>query len=92
MPKPNKALLIKGVVCTCLGLAVVAAPYVFNSYSIRATMASVSLIGWFVLMMGAMMILRYIKPVRADTKKMTLTSPVLKQRPPHEKTEHHHQT
>jgi uncharacterized membrane protein HdeD (DUF308 family) len=82
MPKPNNALLVKGVACTALGLAVVAAPYVVPSPSIRTITSSVSLVGWFVLALGAMMILRYIRAQRPKAPKKPLTSPVLKQRPP----------
>jgi len=82
MLKANNALLIKGLVCAGLGLVVVAAPYVLGSTSLRAPLASVSLVGWFVLAMGVMMILRYIRAQRPTRPEKKLTSPVLKQRPP----------
>ena len=82
MQKPDDALLVKGLVCTGLGFVVVAAPYVLGSSPFRSMMASVSLVGWFVLAMGAMMILRYTKALRPKADKKPLNSPVLKQRPP----------
>ena len=82
MLKPNNALLVKGVACTVLGLAVVAAPYVVHSPSIRSITSSVSLVGWFVLALGAMLILRYIKSKRPKPPEKPLTSSILKPRPP----------
>ena len=82
MNKPDKAMLVKGVCCTVLGLAWVAAPYVLPSGVLRSIASSVSLVGWFVLAFGAMQIFRYIKPDGLKRRKKPLTYSVPKQRPP----------
>ena len=82
MTKPDKAMLVKGVCYTALGLAWVAAPYVLPSGVLRSIASSVSLVGWFVLAFGAMQIFRYIKPDGLKRRKKPLTYSVPKQRPP----------
>jgi uncharacterized membrane protein HdeD (DUF308 family) len=82
MTKPDKAMLVKGVCYTVLGLAVVAAPYVVGSGALRSITSSVSLVGWFVLAFGAMKIFRYIKPDGLKRRKKPLTYSVPKQKPP----------
>lgn len=80
MTTPNKDLLVKGILCACIGLAVVGAPYLVHAPVVRATLASVSLIGWFVLAMGVTLLMRHIKAHRAETKKSGKNSQVLKPR------------
>ena len=82
MTKPDKALLVKGIIYAVLGLVWVAAPYVLPSGVLRSIASSVSLVGWFVLAFGAMQIFRYIKPDGLKRRKKPLTYSVPKQRPP----------
>lgn len=82
MTKPDKAMLVKGITYTVLGLAWVAAPYVLPSGVLRSITSSVSLVGWFVLALGAMLIFRYIKPDGLKRRKKPLTYNVPKQKPP----------
>ena len=82
MPKPDKAMLVKGITYAVLGLAWVAAPYVLPSGVLRSITSSVSLVGWFVLALGAMLVFRYIKPDGLKRRKKPLTYKVPKQKPP----------
>ena len=82
MTKPDKAMLVKGITYAVLGLAWVAAPYVLPSGVLRSITSSVSLVGWFVLALGAMLVFRYIKPDGLKRRKKPLTYKVPKQKPP----------
>jgi hypothetical protein len=82
MTKPDKAMLVKGITYAVLGLAWVAAPYVLPSGVLRSITSSVSLVGWFVLALGCMLIFRYIKPDGLKRRKKPLTYKVPKQKPP----------
>ena len=82
MTKPDKALLVKGIIYTVLGLVWVAAPYVLPSGVLRSITSSVSLVGWFVLALGCMLIFRYIKPDGLKRRKKPLTYSVPKQKTP----------
>jgi hypothetical protein len=82
MTKPDKAMLVKGITYAVLGLAWVAAPYVLPSGVLRSITSSVSLVGWFVLALGAMLVFRYIKPDGLKRRKKPLTFSVPKQKPP----------
>jgi hypothetical protein len=82
MTKPDKAMLVKGIIYAVMGLAWVAAPYVLPSGVLRSITSSVSLVGWFVLALGAMLVFRYIKPDGLKRRKKPLTYKVPKQKPP----------
>ena len=82
MAKPDKALFIKGIAYAVMGLALVAAPYVLPPGAMRSITSSVSLVGWFVWALGAMLIFRYIKPDGLKRRKKPLTYSVRKQKPP----------
>ena len=82
MTKPDKALLVTGIIYAVLGLVWVAAPYVLPSGALRSIASSVSLVGWFVLALGSMLIFRYIKPDGLKRRKKPLTYSVPKQKPP----------
>ena len=68
MPKPNQDLLVKGILCSLAGTVLVLAQYVARSLAQKNTLFWVSLAGWFVLMMGVSMLIRYAKVLRAKNK------------------------
>jgi len=50
--KANNELLIKGVLCVLIGLAVLVSPYFITSPGMQGIVAKSSLVGWFALVLG----------------------------------------
>lgn len=65
MPKPHQNLLVKGILCSLAGAVLVLAQYVPKSHALQNIMFWASLIGWFVLMMGVTLVVRYAKAMKA---------------------------
>ena len=54
--KANTDLLIKGVLCALIGLTILVSPQVARSVGVRELMASVSIVGWFSLVLGCALV------------------------------------
>jgi hypothetical protein len=52
-------LLLKGLLCALIGLAVLLAPYFIKSPGIQSIVANSALVGWFALVLGCGFLLVY---------------------------------
>lgn len=59
--KANNELLIKGILCTLIGLGVLVSPYFINSPGMQNIVAKSSLVGWFALVLGCALIGLYAR-------------------------------
>ncbi len=50
--KADNELLIKGGLCTLIGVCVLLSPYFLNSPALRDTIAQAAAAGWFALVLG----------------------------------------
>ena len=50
--KANNEVLIKGILCTLIGLGVLVSPYFITSPGMQGIVAKSSLVGWFALVLG----------------------------------------
>ena len=57
----NKDLLIKGLLCTFIGLGVLVSPYFITSPGMQGIVARSTLVGWFALVLGLAFIGLYAK-------------------------------
>jgi hypothetical protein len=71
MSKLNNDLLIKGVLCALIGLTVLISPYFLRSPELQSFVSSASLVGWFGLMMGVTLLVRYAKELKGKGKAKT---------------------
>lgn len=58
--KANTDLLQKGILIALIGLAVLLAPYFIKSPELLVIVAASSLVGWFALVLGVALIVRYV--------------------------------
>ncbi len=59
--RANNELLIKGILCALIGLAVLIFPYFIQSPDMQSTVADASLVGWFALVLGCAFIGLYLR-------------------------------
>lgn len=59
--KANNDLLIKGILCTLIGLGVLVSPYFIASPGMQGIVAKSALVGWFALVLGCALIGLYIR-------------------------------
>ncbi len=52
VPKADKDLLIKGILCALIGAIILLAPHVARSGSVQELMEGASAVGWFSLVLG----------------------------------------
>ena len=57
----NTDLLIKGLLCTFIGLGVLVSPYFITSPGMQGIVARSTLVGWFALVLGLAFIGLYAK-------------------------------
>ncbi len=57
----NNDLLIKGLLCTFIGLGVLVSPYFITSPGMQGIVANSTLVGWFALVLGLAFIGLYAK-------------------------------
>lgn len=63
--KANSELLQKGILCALIGLTVLISPYFIKSPGMQGIVASASLVGWFALVLGCALVVRYLMRRRA---------------------------
>ena len=63
--KANSELLQKGILCTLIGLTVLVSPYFIKSPGMQDIVARASLVGWFSLVLGCALVVRYAMRRRA---------------------------
>jgi uncharacterized membrane protein HdeD (DUF308 family) len=63
--KANTDLLQKGILIALIGLAVLLSPYFIKSAELQTIVAASSLVGWFALVLGLALIVRYVLQRRA---------------------------
>lgn len=51
--KANNELLLKGLLCALIGLAVLVSPYFISSPGMQGIVANSSPVGWFAVVLGA---------------------------------------
>lgn len=59
--KANNELLVKGLLCVLIGLAVLVSPYFISSPGMQGIVAKASLVGWFALVLGLGFIGVYVR-------------------------------
>ena len=59
--KSNDELLLKGILCTLIGLGVLVSPYFISSPGMQGIVANAQLAGWFALVLGLAFIGVYIQ-------------------------------
>lgn len=59
--KSNDELLLKGILCTLIGLGVLVSPYFISSPGMQGIVANAQLVGWFALVLGLAFIGVYIQ-------------------------------
>ncbi len=57
----NNELLIKGILCTLIGLGVLVSPYFITSPGMQGIVAKSVLVGWFALVLGLAFIGLYLR-------------------------------
>lgn len=57
---PARELLFKGVVCALIGAVLLLGPHLARSESVRDLMRQAHLVGWFALVLGAALVLRFL--------------------------------
>lgn len=55
----DSELLLKGAVCALIGAIILLAPHLARSPDVRELMAQVYLAGWFALVLGGALLVRY---------------------------------
>lgn len=63
--KANSELLQKGILCALIGLTVLVSPYFIKSPGMQSIVARASLVGWFSLVLGCALVVRYAMRRRA---------------------------
>ena len=58
--KANNDLLLKGILCSLIGLGVLVSPYFITSPGMQGIVAKSSLVGWFALVLGCAFIGLYV--------------------------------
>ena len=59
--KANNELMIKGILCTLIGLGVLVTPYFITSPGMQGIVAQSVLVGWFALVLGLAFIGLYVR-------------------------------
>lgn len=59
--KANNELLLKGILCSLIGLGVLLSPYFITSPGMQGIVAKASLVGWFALVLGVAFIGLYVR-------------------------------
>ena len=59
--KANNELLLKGFLCTFIGLGVLVSPYFITSPGMQGIVAKSSLVGWFALVLGIAFVGLYVR-------------------------------
>ncbi|MDP2449762.1 MAG: hypothetical protein Q8M93_10585 [Polaromonas sp.] len=59
--KANNELLVKGLLCVLIGLAVLVSPYFITSPGMQGIVANSSLVGWFALVLGLGFVAVYVR-------------------------------
>ena len=59
--KANNELAIKGILCTLIGLGVVASPYFITSPGMQGIVAKSAAVGWFALVLGVAFVGLYVR-------------------------------
>jgi uncharacterized membrane protein HdeD (DUF308 family) len=60
LTRANHDLLQKGILIALIGLAVLLSPYFIKSPELQTIVAASSLVGWFALVLGIALIVRYV--------------------------------
>jgi uncharacterized membrane protein HdeD (DUF308 family) len=63
--RANSELLQKGILCALIGLTVLVSPYFIKSPGMQGIVARASLVGWFSLVLGCALVVRYAMRRRA---------------------------
>lgn len=66
--KANNELLLKGILCSLIGLGVLLSPYFITSPGMQGIVANASLVGWFALVLGLAFIGVYARRRMASNK------------------------
>jgi uncharacterized membrane protein HdeD (DUF308 family) len=66
LTRANHDLLQKGILITIIGLAVLLAPYFVRSPELKSIVANSALVGWFSLVLGLALLVRYVVQRRTD--------------------------
>jgi uncharacterized membrane protein HdeD (DUF308 family) len=66
--KANNELMIKGLLCTLIGLGVLISPYFITSPGMQNIVAKSVLVGWFALVLGLAFIGLYLRRRMAGPK------------------------
>ena len=66
--KANNELLIKGFLCTFIGLGVLITPYFITSPGMQGIVAKSAMVGWFALVLGVAFIGLYVRRRMATDK------------------------
>ena len=64
----NNELMLKGVLCTLIGLGVLITPYFISSPGMQSIVAKSQLVGWFALVLGIAFMGLYIRRRLAAAK------------------------
>ena len=64
----NNELMLKGVLCTLIGLGVLVTPYFVTSPGMQGIVAQSQLVGWFALVLGIAFMGLYVRRRLAATK------------------------
>ncbi|MGH6640534.1 MAG: hypothetical protein ACREBY_18280 [Polaromonas sp.] len=67
--KANNDLLIKGILCSLIGLGVLVSPYFITSPGMQGIVAKSALVGWFALVLGCAFIGLYVRRRMTAAKK-----------------------
>ena len=67
--KANNELLIKGILCSFIGLGVLVSPYFISSPGMQGIVAKSSLVGWFALVLGLAFVGLYVRRRMAERTK-----------------------
>lgn len=59
--KTSNDLLIKGILCTAIGLGVLLSPYFITSPGMQGIVAQSTLVGWFALVLGLAFVGLYLR-------------------------------
>lgn len=71
--QPSTELLFKGVLCALIGLGVLVSPHFITSPGMQGIVAQSSLVGWFALVLGIALMVRYaLLKNAANAKKRNL--------------------
>ena len=67
--KANNDLLLKGILCSLIGLGVLVSPYFITSPGMQGIVAKSALVGWFALVLGCAFIGLYVRRRMTAAKK-----------------------